>query len=78
MVGALDDEIVRYLGLYFGSDDNIIQGRIVLLGMEVGQSYLRVNEARGHCHKIKNIYYYSARLVERVASLASLDLRCDT
>lgn len=56
MVGALDDEIVRYLGLYFGSDESIIQGRIVLLGMEVGQSYVRVNEARGHCHKIKNIY----------------------
>lgn len=32
MVGALDDEIVRYLGLYFGSDESIIQGRIVLLG----------------------------------------------
>ena len=56
MVGALDDEIVRYLGLYFGSDESVIQGRIVLLGTEVGQSYLRVNEARGHCHKIKNIY----------------------
>jgi hypothetical protein len=56
MVGAPDDEIVRYLGLYFGSDDSIIQGRIALLGMEVGQSYVRVNEARGHCHKIKNIY----------------------
>jgi hypothetical protein len=56
MIGAFDEEIVRYLSLYFSSDDSIIQGRKVLLGMEVGQSYIRVNEARGHCHKITNIY----------------------
>jgi hypothetical protein len=31
MVGALDDEIVRYLGLYFSSDESIIQGRIAAI-----------------------------------------------
>lgn len=53
---ALDEEIVRYLSLYFDSEATIIQGRAVLLGMEVGQSRIRMHEARGHCAKIKNIY----------------------
>jgi hypothetical protein len=56
MIGALDDEIVRYLSLYFDSEVSIIKGRTVLLGLEVGQSMIRMNEARGHCHKIGNIY----------------------
>lgn len=56
MVFALDEEIVRYLSLYFDSEQSIIDGRAVLLGMEVGQSRIRMNEARGHCHKIGNIY----------------------
>jgi hypothetical protein len=55
-VAALDDEMVRYLSLYFYSEEGIAHGRAVLLGMEVGQSSIRINEARGHCHKIKNIY----------------------
>jgi hypothetical protein len=56
MVCALDEEIVRYLSLYFATEESIIRGRAVLLGMEVGQSRIRINEARGHCHKIANIY----------------------
>lgn len=56
MVGALDDEIVRYLSLYFDSEETIIRGRSVLLGLEVGHSMIRMNEARGHCHRIGNIY----------------------
>ena len=47
---------MRYLSLYFDSETTIIQGRTVLLGMEVGQSRIRMHEARGHCAKIKNIY----------------------
>lgn len=56
MFKALDEEIIRYLSLYFDSETTIIQGRNVLLGMEVGQSRIRMHEARGHCAKIKNIY----------------------
>ena len=56
MFQALDEEIVRYLSLSFVTEEAIIQGRAVLLGMEVGQSRIRMNEARGHCAKIKNIY----------------------
>jgi hypothetical protein len=55
-VAALDDEMVRYLSLHFHSDESIASGRGVLLGMEVGHSAIRINEARGHCHKIKNAY----------------------
>ncbi len=56
MFQALDEELVRYLSLYFESETSIIQGRQVLLGLEVGQSQIRMHEARGHCAKIKNIY----------------------
>lgn len=55
MVSALDEEIVRYLSLSF-NDDTVVAGRTVLLGMEAGQSMLHMGEARGHCHKIGNIY----------------------
>lgn len=55
-VAALDDEMVRYLSLHFHSEESVARGRGTLLGMEVGQSAIRINEARGHCHKIKNIY----------------------
>ena len=55
-VEALDTEMVRYLSLHFHDADSVAQGRAVLLGMEVGQSAIRINEARGHCHKIKHIY----------------------
>jgi len=55
-VTALDDELVRFLGLHFDASQPISRERTVLLGMEVGQSTVRINEARGHCHKIRNIY----------------------
>lgn len=55
-VAALDDEMVRYLSLHFHSEESIARGRGTLLGMEAGQSAIRINEARGHCHKIKHIY----------------------
>ena len=55
MVGALDEEIVRYLSLSL-NDENVIAGRTMLLGLEAGQSMLRMGEARGHCYKIANIY----------------------
>ncbi|HMQ34483.1 MAG TPA: hypothetical protein PKD53_27350 [Chloroflexaceae bacterium] len=55
MVGALDAEIVRYLSLSF-NPETVVAGRAVLLGLEAGQSMVRMGEARGHCHKIANIY----------------------
>jgi hypothetical protein len=53
---ALDAEMVRYLSLHFHGDHSMALGRTILLGMEVGHSAIRINEARGHCHKIKSIY----------------------
>jgi hypothetical protein len=55
-VEALDAEMVRYLALHFHGEESIAHGRAILLPMEVGQSAIRINEARGHCHKIKHIY----------------------
>ena len=55
MVSALDEEIVRYLSLSF-NDETVVAGRTVLLGMEAGQSMVRMGEARGHCYKINTIY----------------------
>ena len=49
MVSALDEEIVRYLSLSF-NDETVVAGRTVLLGMEAGQSMVRMGEAHGHCH----------------------------
>jgi hypothetical protein len=53
---ALDDEVVRYLSQNFESEAAVIEARAVLLGMEVGQSRIRMHEARGSCAKMKNIY----------------------
>jgi len=55
-VEMLDAKMVRYLSLYFHSDESIERGRAVLLGMEVGQSIIRINEARGPCHDFKHVY----------------------
>lgn len=40
--------------------------------MEVGQSIIRINEARGHCHKINNIYdAYLDKWFDRVFTSSS-------
>jgi hypothetical protein len=73
-VAALDDEMVRYLSLHFHSEESIRHGRTVLLGMEVGQSIIRINELRGHCHKIKNVYdAYLDKWFDRVFSTGSAE-----
>jgi hypothetical protein len=71
---ALDAEMVRYLSLHFHEDDSIREGRAVLLGMEVGHSAIRINEARGHCHKIKRIYdEHLDKLFDRVFGKSSVE-----
>lgn len=56
MFGALDEEIVAFLSIYFHGGESVIKGRSLLLDLEVGKSRIHINEARGHCHKIANIY----------------------
>jgi DNA transposition AAA+ family ATPase len=54
--GAIDNELVRYLSLYFDTGQSLQDERAVLLTLEGGQLRMRVGEASGHCHKIWNIY----------------------
>lgn len=53
---ALESELVRYLSLHFDPTGDLADERQVLLTLESGQLQLRMSEARGHCHKIHNIY----------------------
>lgn len=53
---TLESELVRYLGLHFDPAGNLAAERQVLLTLESGQLTVRMSEARGHCHKIWNIY----------------------
>jgi hypothetical protein len=54
--GVIEAELVRYLSLYFDAEQGLDEERTVLLSFEGGQLRMRVGEARGHCHKIWNIY----------------------
>lgn len=54
--GACDAELLRYLSLSFDPAGGIAEERAVLLTLEGGQLWSRTSEARGHCHKIWNIY----------------------
>lgn len=54
--GTCDAELLRYLSLSFDPAGAVTQERQVLLSLEGGQIRTRTGEARGHCHKIWNIY----------------------
>lgn len=54
--GAFEAELVRYLSLTFDPAGDLAAERTVLLTLEGGQLMARASEARGHCHKIWNIY----------------------
>ncbi len=53
---TLESELVRYLSLHFDPEGELAQERQVLLALESGQLTVRMGEARGHCHKVWNIY----------------------
>jgi len=53
----IESETVNYLSLYVLPDrSNTVECRRLLLAMEGGQLRVKGDEARGHCHKIGNIY----------------------
>lgn len=53
----VEKETVRYLEIIFLPDkSNFIPCRSALLSLESGYVTIKGYEARGHCHKIKNIY----------------------
>jgi hypothetical protein len=53
---ACDAELLRYLSLSFDPQGDMAEERGTLMSLEGGQLLLRTSEARGHCHKISNIY----------------------
>lgn len=53
----VEKELVRYLEIQFLDDrSNFLACRSALLSMESGYGKVKGYEARGHCHKIVNIY----------------------
>lgn len=53
----VEKETVGYLEIYFIDDkSNFVQCRSALLSLESGYVTIKGYEARGHCHKINNIY----------------------
>ncbi len=74
MYASLDEAIVSYLSLYFEKTENIVPYRKVLLELEVGKAVIQINESRGHCHKIKNIYEtYLDKWFSRVLDMNEAD-----
>jgi hypothetical protein len=72
---AIDGELVRYLSLHFDPAVDLAEERARLLTLEGGQIQTRVNEARGHCHKIGNIYQrYLSRWFHDALTPAEADL----
>jgi len=53
---AADDELTKFLSLHFDADCFLREERSELLRWEGNMISARMHEARGHCHKIENIY----------------------
>lgn len=53
---SLESELVKFLSLHFDPSADLVAERQVLLTLESGQLMVRMGQARGHCHKIWNIY----------------------
>jgi hypothetical protein len=71
----IESETVNYLSLVFLADGtNLIQGRRALLALESGALEIKGHEARGHCHKIHNVYEkYLRRWFKEVLSSQEAD-----
>ena len=66
---ATESELSRYLSVYFTPGESNDEERNALLSLESGALNIRWNEARGHCHKIMNIYdKYLGKWFSRVLS----------
>jgi len=53
----VEKETVQYLEIIFLEDkSNFVESRCALLSLESGYVTIKGYEARGHCHKILNIY----------------------
>jgi hypothetical protein len=56
--GAMEDEFTTYLSLFFDDSDlkQLVRERAALARLEAGAIRARMEEARGRCSKITNIY----------------------
>jgi len=63
---VIDQAITRFLGLGFDAEE-LTKGSQVLLGIEGGALLVSVQQGRGHCHVIRNIFdKYLDRWFQRV------------
>lgn len=71
----IEKETVRYLEIVFLPDkSNFISCRSALLSLESGYVTIKGYEARGHCHKILNIYEkYLSRWFSKVLDPSEAD-----
>ena len=71
----VERETVRYLEIIFLPDkSNFISCRSALLSLESGYVSIKGYEARGHCHKISNIYEkYLSRWFSKVLDPSEAD-----
>ncbi len=71
----VERETVRYLEIIFLPDkSNFISCRSALLSLESGYVTIKGYEARGHCHKISNIYdKYLSRWFSKVLDPSEAD-----
>jgi len=53
---AIETEMVSYLGLFFDPTQGLAAERKSLLMLEGNAISIRIEESRGHCHKIENIF----------------------
>lgn len=56
LYSATESELARYLSLWLEKDVKNKEEREMLISLESGPLLLRWSSARGHCHKLNNIY----------------------
>ena len=54
---ATETELAKFLSLDLSENADLPEARKVLIDMEGGALNIRMEEARGHCHKIGNIHH---------------------
>ena len=53
---AIEGELTNYLSVHFDGKADFQDDRSMLVALEGGALRVRMEEARGHCHKIGNVY----------------------
>lgn len=56
LYSATESELARYLSVWLEKDEENQKERELLVSLQSGPLLLRWSSARGHCHKLNNIY----------------------